>query len=131
VVDPHRDSPAGRIQERTGRLPRYVFDCAGTPTSFQEAVDLADHHGIVMALGVSMTGASLFPVSWFLKELRLAFSFGYSYAEFGSSLDLLARGAADAGVVVSDLVPLSGINEAFTGLRGPGHSKILVDCQDV
>jgi len=129
VLDPSRDSVSARIQERTGGLPRFVFDCAGTPTSFQEATDLADHHGVVTALGVPMAGASLFPISWFLKELRLAFSFGYSFAEFGSCLKLLAQGAVNPELVVSDVLPLAEIDEAFKRLRGSGHTKILIDCQ--
>jgi len=129
VLDPSHGSISALIQERTGGLPRFVFDCAGTATSFQEATDIADHHGVVTALGVPMGGASLFPISWFLKELRLAFSFGYSYSEFGSCLKLLAQGAVDADLVVSDVMPLAEIDEAFKRLRGSGHTKILIDCQ--
>ena len=66
-----------------------------------------------------------------MKEIRLDFSLGYNLREFESSLAQLARGAVDPEVVVSDVVPLNEIAEAFEALHAPGHSKILIDCQGV
>ena len=66
-----------------------------------------------------------------MKEIQLHFSLAYNLGEFESSLAQLARGAVDPEVVVSDLVPLKEIAEAFEALHAPGHTKILIDCQGV
>jgi (R,R)-butanediol dehydrogenase/meso-butanediol dehydrogenase/diacetyl reductase len=68
-------------------------------------------------------------MNWFMKEIRLSFSLGYSLREFESSIGQLARGAVDPEVVVSDVVPLDEIGRAFESLHGSGHTKVLVDCQ--
>jgi (R,R)-butanediol dehydrogenase/meso-butanediol dehydrogenase/diacetyl reductase len=106
-----------------------VIDCAGTETSIEEAAAIVAHHGRVVVLGVHMGNVTLFPMSWFMKELRLRFSLGYSLREFEAGVTQLARGAVDPEVLVSEVVSLNEIGRAFEALHVSGHSKVLVDCQ--
>jgi len=129
VVNPSVEIPADVIRETAGRPPAYVFECAGTETSMEEASAIAGPLGRIVALGVPMGNATLFPLNWFMKEIRLYFSLGYTYPEFGENLDLLNRGAVDPETVISDVLPLAEIQKAMEMLRGPGHMKILIDCQ--
>ena len=131
VVDPSKEFPADRFQEHAGKAPKFVFDCAGTETSTDEAAAIAGPYGRVVLLGVPMGNASLFPLRWFMRELQLLFSFGYTYAEFGGCLQVLARGAVEVDNVVSDVMPLAEVDHAFKLLHGSGHTKILIDCQAV
>jgi len=78
-----------------------------------------------------MGNVTLFPMNWFMKEIQLHFSLGCNLREFESSLAQLARGAVNSEVVVSDVVPLNQIAEAFEALHAPGHTKVLIDCQGV
>lgn len=131
IVDPTRDSVGAVVQEKLGRAADYVFDCAGTESSMQEAAGIAGCRGHVVALGVPMGNATIFPLQCFLKETRFSFSFGYRYREFGESLRLLASGPVRPEIVVSDVIPLREIREAMKMLHGSGHVKILIDCQAV
>lgn len=129
VIDPSRESVEAAVRAPDGALPGAVFDCAGTETSVQEAVSLADHHGRVVVLGVCMGNVSLFPFTGFMREASVTFSFAYRYREFGQALRLLARGAVDAGAVVSGVLPLERIQGGFEMLQGPsGQMKVLIDC---
>jgi (R,R)-butanediol dehydrogenase/meso-butanediol dehydrogenase/diacetyl reductase len=131
VFDPKQVVVADEVLKAAGRSPDVVIDCAGTETSIEEAAAIVKAHGRVVALGVHMSNVALFPMNWFMKEIQLHFSLAYNLREFESSLAQLARGAVDPEVVVSDVVPLNEIAEAFEALHIPGHTKILVDCQGV
>ena len=129
VIDPAVDQPGDAIHRGAGRAPDYVIDCAGTESSIQDAIAIVGTRGVVIVLGVHIGTASLIPLICLGKEVQLNFSFGYNYREFGDSLKLLAKGAVDPEVVISDVMPLSEIGQAFKMLRGTGHTKILIDCQ--
>jgi len=129
VFDPKQVDVADEVRKAAGRSPDVVIDCAGTENSIEEAATIVKAHGRVVALGVHMGNVTLFPMNWFMKEIQLHFSLGYNLREFESSLAPLARGAVDPDLVVSDVVPLDEIAEAFEALHAPGHTKILVDCQ--
>ncbi len=129
VFNPTKDNPGDEIQKRTGRAPDYVFECAGTEDTIQEAATLVKAHGQIIMLGVSPANASIFPLIWFAKEINLNFSLGYSLREFSDSISLLSRGVLDPEVVASDVVPLDEIGDAFKALHGSGHTKILIDCE--
>ena len=131
VVDPARDSPGPVIHEKAGQIPGYVFDCAGAMTSLDEAAAISGPHGRIIALGIYMGSASIFPMAWFFKEIQLGFSLGYTCQEFTSSLQLLAQGAVNPEIVISDVMPLDEIDQAMKLLHGSGHTKILIDCQGV
>jgi (R,R)-butanediol dehydrogenase/meso-butanediol dehydrogenase/diacetyl reductase len=129
VIDPKSSNPAQVISAQVGRLPDYVIDCVGTRTSTQEAAAIVGTRGVVMVLGVHMDTAEVMPIVCFLKEAQLNFSFAYTYREFADCIETLAGGAVDPEVLISDVMPLSRIGEAFEVLRGSGHSKIMIDCQ--
>jgi (R,R)-butanediol dehydrogenase/meso-butanediol dehydrogenase/diacetyl reductase len=131
VFDPKKVVVADEVRKAGGRAPDVVIDCAGTETSIEEAGAIVGPHGRIVVLGVHMGNVALFPMNWFMKEIRLSFSLGYSLREFESSIGQLARGAVDPEVVVSDVVPLDEIERAFESLHGSGHTKVLVDCQGV
>ena len=130
MIDPKSSHPAQVILKQAGSLPDYVIDCVGTRTSTQEAATIVGTRGIVIVLGVHMDTAEVTPIVCFLKEARLDFSFAYTYREFGDCVETLAGGAVDPEVLISDVMPLSKIGEAFRVLRGSGHSKIMIDCQN-
>jgi (R,R)-butanediol dehydrogenase/meso-butanediol dehydrogenase/diacetyl reductase len=131
VIDPSKEYVDSYIKEATGSAPDYVFDCAGTANSLDEAAVILNQHGRIVVLGVYMDNARIFPLSWFAKEIRLNFSLGYNLQEFGAGIKLLGKGLVDGDVVTSDVLPLSEIDNAFKMLHGSGHTKVLLDCQAV
>ncbi len=131
VIDPTANDPGIAIRQMAGRAPDYVIDCAGTESSTQSAASIVGTRGQVLVLGVHLGSANLIPPVCIMKEVQLNFGFGYNFREFADSLKLLARGAVDPEIIISDVIPLGEIDGAFKSLKETGHSKILIDCQDV
>ncbi len=131
VIDPKKDSPGDIILQEFGQAPDYVFDCAGTESSMNEAASIVRPHGQIMMLGVHQGNVTLFPMIWFMKEISLNFSLAYNLKEFKNGIDLLAKKAIDPTVVISAVMPLAEIGEAFKALQGSGQTKIIIDCQAV
>ena len=132
VLDPGRQDPGHEIIQIASKPPDCVFDCAGTEQSMEAAGSITGPHGRVVVVGLNFSGhLTLYPMTWFSREISATFSLAYSTEEFSESIHMLARGDVDASVVVSDIVPLSRIGTAFSAAPGPGGVKILVDCQDV
>jgi (R,R)-butanediol dehydrogenase/meso-butanediol dehydrogenase/diacetyl reductase len=131
VLDPRVQNPVQEMQQRTGSVPRHVFDCAGTANSMEEAAGIVGRHGHVVVVGIHFDGCvNLVPMTWFLKETAVHFSLGYNLREFSDSLALLAKGAVDPEVLISEVLPLGQIGKALEMLLSPGHERILVDCRD-
>jgi Zn-dependent alcohol dehydrogenase len=53
----------------------------------------------------------------------------YERRDVERAVDLLAQGAIPVDALITRVVPLSQINDAFDALEGGGEVKILVDCQ--
>jgi threonine dehydrogenase-like Zn-dependent dehydrogenase len=61
------------------------------------------------------------------KEIEFRFSFGYTGAEFATTLERLGAGVPGADRLVTSVVDRAGAPGAFETLRTPGeHGKILV-----
>lgn len=131
VFDPNRTAVGGEVLELTGRPADFVFECAGSANSMQEATGICGSRGHIVMLGVHQGNVTIFPLMWFAKEITLNFNLGYNHMEFSEGIKLLYNGAVKRDAVVSDVVPLKDIDKAFKDLHGSGHSKILVDCQAV
>jgi len=129
VIDPTVTQPASVILEQSGRAPVGVIDCAGSESSLQDAVIAAGPRGQVVVLGLHMNNVYLTPLVCFGKEIQINFSLGYNHKDFGEALQRLAQGAVNPDVVISDVVPLKEITQAFQMLQKANHAKILIDCR--
>jgi len=131
VIDPKAAKPIVVILKEAGRPPEAVIDCAGTEASTMEAVSTVSGGGTVLVLGIHLGKIGILPIVCSAKEVAIKFSFGYTAVEFGESLLLLAQGAVNPQVLVSAILPLRQLDEAFHLLKAPGHGKILIDCREV
>ncbi len=129
VFNPLTDSIVTEIMKTSGRNPDYVFECVGTEDSMQEASFFVGSHGHVIMLGLHHGNVKIMPLVWFTKELKISFSIGYRMDEFKENAELLAEGVLDPENVISDTIALNEINDAVEMLKGPGHMKILIDCE--
>ncbi len=128
VIDPNKENPGDKVMQITGKAPYFIFECAGTENSMQEAASISGSQGHIVMLGVHQGNVSIFPLVWFAKEISITFSMGYSLSEFSNCIDLLAKGVVDPDLIISDVYSLDNIDEAFNALHGSGHTKILIDC---
>ena len=90
--------------------------CAGAPFGAR-----------IVVVGLCMEKDSLVPAMPVLKELDIRFVSFYTPEEFGDTLRYLAEGELDASGLISDVVGMDEINNAFDRLAKPESDvKILV-----
>jgi threonine dehydrogenase-like Zn-dependent dehydrogenase len=64
------------------------------------------------------------------KEIDLRFVFGHSPLEYRDTLHMIAEGKFDCTPMITGVVGLPGVANAFEALKNPElHAKILIDPQ--
>ena len=62
------------------------------------------------------------------KELEIQYVLGYTPLEFRDTLHMIAEGKIDCSPLITGVVGLEGVENAFDALRDPEqHAKILID----
>lgn len=129
VVDPTAQDPAAALRSLAGGVdPELVFECVGVKGTINAAMLLAGSHGRVVVLGACAETDEIFPLVGIMKEIELAFALAYGRAEFAEALDALATGAIDAAPLVTDVIDLADVPEAFHALERPStQCKVLIE----
>jgi threonine dehydrogenase-like Zn-dependent dehydrogenase len=67
------------------------------------------------------------PMIGITKELNLQFALGYQPLEFGAALTAIAEQRVDLAPMITGIVNLDGVPQAFQDLANPeAHAKLLV-----
>lgn len=118
---------ADKIGAATPKHP-VVFECVGVPGILEEIVTGAPFYSRVVVVGVCMEPDRFRPAMAINKEVDLRFVLGYTPLEFRDALHLLAEGKVDAAPMITGVVGLDGVANAFEALADPDvHAKILID----
>jgi threonine dehydrogenase-like Zn-dependent dehydrogenase len=105
-----------------------IFECVGVPGVIDGIIGSAPLFSRIVVVGVCMAPDRIRPVMAINKEIDLRFVLGYTPLEFRDTLHLLADGKVNAAPVVTGVVGLDGVDNAFTALGDPeAHAKILID----
>jgi 2-desacetyl-2-hydroxyethyl bacteriochlorophyllide A dehydrogenase len=116
--------PAAR-EFTSGKGIDVVFECAGTPSTFQQALDIV-HRGAK----IDLVGLYEQPVTWnpgaiVSKDLTLI-GCGLRW-DIPGAVKLLEQGAADTRPLITHQFPLEKIKEAFeTQINDPTAIKVLL-----
>jgi (R,R)-butanediol dehydrogenase/meso-butanediol dehydrogenase/diacetyl reductase len=131
VMDPN-DDVLTTLEDLTGGIGiDYVFECVGVPDTTQEAFRLVRTAGKVVLVGVCMEPATVMPVFWMIKEVSMQTTMGFTHSEFETSLDLIDKGALTTDGLVTEIVSLDGVPDAFERLLNPNDEiKVLVGFDD-
>ena len=129
VIDPSREDVSGRVREVFGTTgPDVVFECAGIPTTIQQAAELVRRGGVISLLGLSAHDATISPGTWLLNEVTLIASLAYTAEEFETTMGLMQDGRMRVAGLHSSTSNLADLTNAFQRLRDtPDEIKILVD----
>jgi threonine dehydrogenase-like Zn-dependent dehydrogenase len=128
AVDPRRESPADRLRTVSGRDAEVVLECVGVRGTINEAIGHCCARGTVVVLGAAMDPEEIIPLQALLKELTLRFGLAYSREEFAETLAALHAGTVDVTGLVTDVVGLTDLPDAFTALTRPNaQGKVLIE----
>jgi len=125
IIDAGKYDTRERVLEVTaGDGPDTVVECAGSPITFQEAVDMVRGGGKIMLVGVYSKPISWNPFDLIRKNVRMIGCLGGS---FPRAIDLISSGTVNAKALVTHTFPLDRAKEAFeTQLKADEAVKVLI-----
>jgi threonine dehydrogenase-like Zn-dependent dehydrogenase len=105
-----------------------VFECVGVPGVVQQIIDGAPLMSRIVVAGVCMQVDRYEPALALHKEVDVRFVFGHTPLEYRDTLHLIAEGKLNCAPMITGVVGLDGVANAFDALKDPEqHAKILVD----
>jgi 2-desacetyl-2-hydroxyethyl bacteriochlorophyllide A dehydrogenase len=109
-----------------GQAPDIIFECVGAPGLIQACIELAPHRGKIIPVGVCEQPDSFFPFFGLVKELRILFAIAHTKDDFETVVAMLAAGRIDASAMITDVIGLDELPDAFEALRTPStQCKVL------
>lgn len=121
---------AWRVADKLGAMPKrpVIFECVGVPGVLQQLIEGAPLFSRIVGVGVCMQSDRIEPALAINKELEIQFVLGYTPLEFRDTLHMIAEGKVNCAPLVTGIVGLEGVSNAFEALRDPEqHAKILID----
>ncbi|MFI8036054.1 hypothetical protein ACFMJX_01760 [Acinetobacter baumannii] len=100
----------------------------GVPGVLQQIIEGAPLFSRIVGVGVCMQSDKIEPALAINKELEIQFVLGYTPLEFRDALHMIAEGKVNCSPLITGVVGLEGVTNAFEALRDPEqHAKILID----
>jgi 2-desacetyl-2-hydroxyethyl bacteriochlorophyllide A dehydrogenase len=119
VVNPARENTVERIGEvvgftpgRRGAAADMVFDCAGVPAAFADALRLIRPGGTLAITALYEEPVQFNPSRLVWGEVRAVGTFGYRN-EFPQTIELLRSGKVTTAPLLTDFFPLDRTEEGF------------------
>lgn len=126
TVDAMAPDAVDTIRKALGESADVVFDCVSSQPTIDQAVALADKGGTVVVVGVPTRPVSV-PLPIIQDhQIRIQGSATYLPQDYAESIRLLSSGVVRAGEVVTDVLPLDRVSEAFAMCLQGDHGKVLV-----
>ena len=127
VIDINVSEPVNRILELTGgNGADLVFESAGAVSATQQAMTLVRKGGSIVIVGVCIHPVDILAGSIPLRELTIKGSMVFSSGEYATALNLIADKKIDVAPLITSVMPLDDITEAFEKAVGGEGGKILI-----
>ena len=115
-----------QFSDLTGAAPDIIFECVGAPGLLQQCIDIAPYGGKIIPVGVCEQPDSIMPLLGLIKELNIQFAIAYDKDDFETSIAMLAEGRINITPLITDIVSLEQLPDAFEALKSPSHQcKVL------
>ena len=130
VIQPDPAASAEALLEQftnvAGGPPDIIFECVGAPGLLQQCIEMAPQRGKIIPVGVCEQPDSIMPFFGLIKELQIQFALAYTRDDFETCMAMLAEGRIDISPMITDVVSLDELPQAFEDLRTPDHQcKVL------
>jgi 2-desacetyl-2-hydroxyethyl bacteriochlorophyllide A dehydrogenase len=130
VIQPDPAAGAEQLLEQfideAGGPPDVIFECVGAPGLLQQCIEMAPQRGKIVPVGVCEQPDAIMPFFGLVKELQIQFAIAYTKDDFETCIAMLAEGRIDVSPMITDIVSLDELPDAFEALRTPsGQCKVL------
>ena len=127
AIDPSQPLTA-QVEKIAGHPPDVIFECVGVPGLIGQTMMEAPRGCRIVVAGVCQQPDTILPLMGIIKELELQFVLGYRPADFDYVIAMIASDRVEVAQMVTDIVDLDGLPEAFEALRKPSHQcKVLLE----
>jgi (R,R)-butanediol dehydrogenase/meso-butanediol dehydrogenase/diacetyl reductase len=117
-----------QVEKIAGKGPDIIFECVGAPGLIGAAMMDAPRHSRIVVAGVCQQPDTIMPLMGIVKELEIQFVLGYRPADFDYVIGMIASDRVDVDHMVTDVVTLDGLPDAFEALRKPTHQcKVMLE----
>lgn len=128
VVDPSASGTAGAYRSLGRKRPTVVVECSGTDEALAGGIDVLGRGGRLVVARLHTGPVRLLLRTAYFKELTVAFSAWYEVDDFARTLEALAGGTLPVADVVTHVVRLDDLPDAYAALRHPtDQGKVVVD----
>jgi 2-desacetyl-2-hydroxyethyl bacteriochlorophyllide A dehydrogenase len=130
TMDPTGDDVAGHVDDWTsGAGAAVAFEVSGSAGGVKAATEVLAARGrlVMVAIHSVPREVDLFRLFW--RELTVIGARVYDRDDFERAVELVASGEIPAADLITRVVPIERVADAFAALEGGGEVKVLVDCQ--
>jgi 2-desacetyl-2-hydroxyethyl bacteriochlorophyllide A dehydrogenase len=130
VIHPDLEKGAEGLLEQyidvAGGPPDVIFECVGAPGLLQQCIEMAPQRGKIIPVGVCEQPDSIMPFFGLIKELQIQVAIAYTKDDFDTCVAMLGERRIDISPMITDIVGLDELPDAFEALRSPSHQcKVL------
>ncbi|MEI9885391.1 MAG: zinc-binding dehydrogenase [Rhizomicrobium sp.] len=127
AIDPAQPL-AAQVEKIAGKAPDIIFDCVGVPGLLMNVMAEAPRGGRIVVAGVCQQPDTIMPLIGIVKELEIQFVLGYRPADFDYVIAMIASDRVDVAHMITDIVDLDALPDAFEALRKPAHQcKVMLE----
>ncbi len=105
--------------------PTFIFDCAGLESTINMAIDLVKKGGTIILVGVHRGTVSMPMFLLNSKEAWLRGILGHDVDDILASIKFFAKKKVDVNKLISEIIPLEDIQEAFEKYLEPGEREFI------
>ena len=126
AVDAGAPDAVAQARAALGESADVVFDCVAIQPTLDQAVAMADKGGTVVVVGVP-AGPVTVPLPLVQDhQVRIQGSATYLAEDYALAMRIIASGGARPEDLVTLVVPLADVADAFVAARSGEHVKVLV-----
>ncbi|CAH0993064.1 L-threonine 3-dehydrogenase [Sinobacterium norvegicum] len=113
-----------------GAPPDIIFECVGAPGLLQQCIEMAPYGGKIIPVGVCEKPDAIMPFFGLIKELNIQFAIAYDKDDFETSIAMLANRRIDVSPMITDVVSLDDLPDAFEALKTPSDQCKVIAKMD-